>query len=320
MYKYNNLFSTITPLSSYWLGMITSDGYLSSNRKVVGFGLKSEDIYHVQQFKDDIAATAKICISKKDGFGSLQITSKELYTDLLNLNLMPKKSRKLTSECIPHIYTNCFILGLFDGDGSVGLYNVKGRRIAKPRWSICGHKPLLEGIKQIFDNLGIKSYICPQRAKLGVWVIQINKKDSLIKLYEYLYSDSPRYLKRKKIKFKEIYDFCHIQHDRINKSKYIKKGNKYFDIYICKFCNLHFEARSDKIPKFCSRICCIKNTQKLRHKQNPNRKYLKGRVFILKSCKICKNTVWRRIDNQSKFILCSNKCKSTYMKGKKNAN
>lgn len=115
---------------AYWLGFIAADGYIQSknryNTKYIGVTLGIEDIAHLEQLKKAIEYTGDIKVYKYHGFSEtvgarLLVQSDKMYDDLKSHNVVERKSNIIQKPDIDPKYYGSYILGYFDGDGSISV-------------------------------------------------------------------------------------------------------------------------------------------------------------------------------------------------------
>lgn len=136
------------PEKFYMLGLIYSDGFLTKGNSV-GLCLHPEDESVINFFKKELkfVGPTTICIkqtkSKKSFLKRVDIHSKKLYDDLVKLGLCQNKSLKIKwpiwMENSDYIWN--FLLGVFDGDGSVTVTS------KKPVATITGSADFCYGLK-----------------------------------------------------------------------------------------------------------------------------------------------------------------------------
>ncbi len=196
-----------------FLGLIYSDGSLSKYNKNISIRLREDDKDYLDDWRINFLKSDKpmnytfkpITISPlnrkeyKNTHGAfiLDISSINVYKDALKIGLCPNKTKaNLPMPNIPEDLKLAFILGLFEGDGSVCFslkHKVKSFVIA------CQENMGLD-IKKYFDSIGLfssfykRKYIC---------TVSIKRKEDLKKLYNLLYQNASIYMKRKKQKFEE---------------------------------------------------------------------------------------------------------------------
>ena len=113
-----------SPEFAYAIGLLTTDGNLSSDRRY--FDFTSNDEEQMENFIECLGIKNKIG-KKRSGcngrvFSRVQFGDVEFYKFLLSIGLMPCKSKILGEIKIPKKYFFDFLRGHFDGDGTFFSY------------------------------------------------------------------------------------------------------------------------------------------------------------------------------------------------------
>ena len=168
-------FETLTPKSSYWIGMLLADGnlYKSKDRESyhISLGLAVKDRKHVEKFKKFMNSDHKISEydflnktgNRKRGV-NFNFSSKKIYDDLISWYIEPRKSCK--EKVHPKLKLNRdFWRGMFDGDGSVGVYLNKGKlRFSMRLW---GSNNVINNFKDFLGYHNIKhGKICKTKTEV----------------------------------------------------------------------------------------------------------------------------------------------------------
>lgn len=215
-----------TPIKAYLLGFITADGCIQNNGNN-SFGLSitihSKDRIIVDKLKEEIGCENKISHLTTLSTHNQQpkdhvrfaLFNNFLYNDIKSYGIEPKKSTTMPNIIlnIPKEYRKQFILGYFDGDGSISLPTFKKYKIFNSRRfydyrygkmnstqiqiSFRGTKEFLQGIA---DELELTNFMLFKDKKANCWSLKFNKKSEVLKFYN-IYSISPFYLQRKHEKF-----------------------------------------------------------------------------------------------------------------------
>ncbi len=131
----------------YYLGLIAADGYLT--RHGVGLDLCEKDIIFA------CAKHFKCHEPKQHGnLWRVLISDKELRQTIVNKRIRTPYKKDMVWPSIPKKYTNHFIRGYFDGDGSATLED-NGRGTIRTRANIRGPKLFLEGLHKHIGIGGI---------------------------------------------------------------------------------------------------------------------------------------------------------------------
>ena len=159
---YQEAFDIIdTEEKAYWLGMIYADGYVCTNKPIIGLALKLEDQDHILSFTNfmkfkggcNITQTTKYNSKEKGNYMcSTTITNEYLWKSLINKGVVPHKSLILefpkeewftNKNLIYH-----FIRGYCDGDGTLGVYrHSKTNPTMEESLMFVGTKNFLEGVQ-----------------------------------------------------------------------------------------------------------------------------------------------------------------------------
>lgn len=115
-----------SPTFAYAIGLLTSDGNLSSDGRHISFTTKDEELANTFLSALHIPGTH---IGKKSRghtrekrYYSVQFSDVLFYRFLLTIGLMPNKSLVLQAIGVPDALFAHFIRGLFDGDGTTYSY------------------------------------------------------------------------------------------------------------------------------------------------------------------------------------------------------
>lgn len=128
---------------AYWLGFIAADGcvYIGSRQHTLSLQLQRRDRHWLERLRDIIAPGAKLTDNAGPNSTSLSIGSQELVHDLIIHGITPRKSLTLEWPKIPEPFEIPFLLGYFDGDGS--LIQRPGRKQGQYQWHLLGTLPFL---------------------------------------------------------------------------------------------------------------------------------------------------------------------------------
>ncbi len=192
---------------AYVIGLITTDGSLSIDGRHIN--LTSKDIEQLETFAKILDLQNKIGI-KKSSFNpngkyfQIQFGNVKLYRFLLQIGLMPNKTKILGSLKIPDKYFADFLRGHLDGDGYTYSY-------FDPRWKasfmlytgfISASKNHLEWMRNKIKELySIEGKLRFQGK--STYSLKYAKKNSIILLEKLYYKENLPYLKRKRSKIIE---------------------------------------------------------------------------------------------------------------------
>lgn len=210
--KYNlneNFFEMIdTEDKAYWLGFLAADGNIHATVKGkainrLQINLKADDTCHLEKFQKALNSNFPINLKtiNNSQAAELKINSKKICDDLIKSNITPRKSLivempdNLPKNLVPH-----YIRGYFDGDGCIKNYKDKNNR-HRYSFSIVGGIDMLE---QIQAKLPCSIPIYKIKRCKDIFSLETTKKENIISIYDYLYTNATIYLERKKDIFDDL--------------------------------------------------------------------------------------------------------------------
>lgn len=157
-YKYQqDIFEIIdTAEKAYWLGFLAADGcnYQREHNASIILNVHEKDIKHLEKFKQFCHTNAEIkSYIGYEGFSNqtpmckIILNSKKISDDLIDKGILPNKSLILQPPHILEEFYKPFILGYFDGDGSIS----KTSQYNNYSISIQGTKEILTWICEVLD-------------------------------------------------------------------------------------------------------------------------------------------------------------------------
>lgn len=231
-----------TPEKAYWLGFIAADGNLyrrDGHQGLISIGINEKDIELLNNFKEELKTTKPINIIKdkkreETAIATLQVTSDKIFNDLLNKGIGIRKTfdldLKFVFEHIPIKYYSDFILGYFDGDGSIDI--PQNNTISKSHIQISGPIKNLKVFFYILDSVGVKSSITQDRRKYNEPFGSLNFKNTVEKyiFLKYIYKSNVKCLKRKKERSIEL--IKRIEKNSTNRSENINAIKEYKSVVL----------------------------------------------------------------------------------------
>ncbi len=188
-FKNEYVFNTIdTHEKAYWLGFLAADGNLSKLGQL-RLQLAEKDKQHLLKFYKFMGGAGKVSkhitvLNNTTYTGySVAFKSKILTNSLLKHNIVPNKSLTLTmSEFIDDKYLPSYILGMFDGDGTIGFYN------NKLQFGIISSKFIIQKIQEILiSKCFINKTKLSRRGK--AYCLNYCGNQNVYKIMTYLYSN-----------------------------------------------------------------------------------------------------------------------------------
>ena len=204
----HNPFKRNDEFSEYFLGLLLTDGCISSNitknSNSINLSLNERDSYIVETFRDWISPKSKISkvLQKLNNsyMYSVSITNEEVEEWLRRKGNFNNKSYncKLYTPITWNI-----LRGIFDGDG--GFHFNSGHL----DFFICSKSLIfIQQIKYFLNKYGFTSYIKERINNQGnsLYYIEIYKINDVIKLGEYMYNNAQIFIKRKFDKWLSFYE------------------------------------------------------------------------------------------------------------------
>lgn len=194
-----------SPNFAYAIGLLVSDGNLSPDGRHIVFTSKEAEL--IQLFQTALGIKIHIgrkanSTSKEKSYFVAQFSDVLFYQFLIEIGLMPNKSKVIGSIKIPEIYFFDFLRGTFDGDGSTYSY-------FDPRWrssfmfytcfvsASSAHIIWLRD--EINKRIAIRGHVSSSAVR-SFQQLKYAKKDSLKLLRAMYYSRSVLSLARKRLK------------------------------------------------------------------------------------------------------------------------
>lgn len=196
-YQINSDFFKIwTPEMAYVLGFIFADGSLEDSSHIRGKYLRisNTDYIILRKIRNVLNSHHTIVKrlfieSKRKPCYLLRIGSHEIYNDLNQLGLYPRKSLNMQFPFVPLKYLSCFMRGYFDGDGSIMLRGKYGVKIAFTSGSLDFLKFLSEILSKNLQlklqrvYISCRSYQLCYRTKESLEILRYIYRDNLKGLY-----------------------------------------------------------------------------------------------------------------------------------------
>lgn len=217
--KNDDFFKTWTPEMAYVSGYFAADGNMLCNKRgahYIEFQSTDEELIEnvKRAFGSNHKISSKIRVVGHKRVYRIQIGSKKMFHDLMRLGFTPNKSKNIKFPVMPRKYLSHFVRGYFDGDGHVssGVYKRSTPR-KNPYIKILttgftsGSQIFLADLKtRLSCTAGLKGGTSCHISRAYRLNYSIN--DSR-RLYEFMYTGvlEGLYLKRKKEKFEQFFDF-----------------------------------------------------------------------------------------------------------------
>lgn len=177
-----------TAEQAYILGLLAADGNVAATHPRVTFGLQAKDAHLVEFVRDRLNPVANLH-RRPDGFTSLLITSVPMVADLAQFGVVPRKSRTLAWPAHLGDLQRPFLLGYFDGDGSMYLPRDRHGRL-RPGWTVCSgsERFLIDMREYILAATGVKIQKIQHRRGTDLWQVAVTGMGAAV-LDEWLHRD-----------------------------------------------------------------------------------------------------------------------------------
>lgn len=225
-----------SPEKAYWLGFIAADGNIykrEGHLSLLSISIKNTDIKLLQEFQKELSTTKPITITQdkrreNTKMATLQISSDLLCNQLLKIGIGIRKTFDLSISqiCsnIPKKFWNSFILGYFDGDGSI---DIPENGISKAHVRISGPIKNLEDFSKILFLFNINCSIIKDKRTYSEPFGSLEFKNTTEKymFLKFIYSSNVKCLKRKKERADEL--IKRIESNSTNRFENIEAQNFY---------------------------------------------------------------------------------------------
>lgn len=236
-----NYFKQIdTHSKAFFLGFICADGCIyrrNGHQGMLSIGIKDTDIEILNQFKQDIQTEKPIAFVRQSEITTmaiLQLTSNILVEDLLKIGVGVRKTFDLSIKevitNIPKQFIPSFILGYFDGDGSIDIPN--NNTICKSHVRIAGPISTLNDFQQILNLFEIETTITRDKRnyKEPFGSLELTNTTNKYLFLKLIYSFYDNSLSRKKERANEL--LKRIENNSTNRSENINSINKYKSVVL----------------------------------------------------------------------------------------
>jgi len=201
-----------TPRLAYAVGLLTTDGCLSSDGRHIT--MRSSETKMLQTFKQCLNLKNKICKTRNGNIVSyrIQFGDVQFYRWLLTIGLFPAKTYTIGSIAVPDDYFIDFLRGHLDGDGSITTYQDHYNTFKNPKYIytrlfvrfISASRKHVEWLRDNIRRL-IRVHGAIHKAKphnpdkqVSMWILKFGKKESIVLLSQLYYDHAIPCLRRKR--------------------------------------------------------------------------------------------------------------------------
>ncbi|MEG1142716.1 MAG: LAGLIDADG family homing endonuclease [Clostridia bacterium] len=217
-YTYNKEFfkNIDTEEKAYWLGFIMADGCVSKREDYESYrfrlALKEEDFTHLEKFVKCIDGNNEV-LHKKSIYNNsvyeyckVDVYSSEFSTHLVNLGVVPNKTKSFSHPKIKDELFKFYLRGYFDGDGCLYFNeNLKTRKFSKSVEIACFSIEPMEEIRDILLKYNINSKVYKTKEGRNSKLMISNFSD-MRKFLDFIYDEAKETCKldRKFEKYKKF--------------------------------------------------------------------------------------------------------------------
>lgn len=165
------------PTLAYLVGLIASDGTLSSDR-THRISVSNTDMEIIEFVTSNVPMPRVYAHGKKVGektyaISSVSTTWENLYQFLIDIGLTPNKSLTIPALAVPDTFFFDFLRGVIDGDGTVGYTRERYLFIR----IFSGSRTFLQWIAETIEHLG-HVQLTPVRQGKSVFDLTINGEEA----------------------------------------------------------------------------------------------------------------------------------------------
>lgn len=231
-----------TSQKAYFLGLIAADGCIyrrDGHQGMISLSVRESDIEMIETLRQELGTTKPISIVQdkrrpETCMATLQITSDKLCNRLLELGIGVRKtfdmSIKDIASSLPKHLINSFVLGYFDGDGSIDV-PLDGT-ISKSHVRIIGPLKGIDDFQNILEEFEIKSSVQQDKRKYKepFGELVFNNTSQKYIFLKFIYSSEAKCLQRKKDRSIEL--LRRIEANSTNRSENIEAIKNYKSVVL----------------------------------------------------------------------------------------
>lgn len=204
-----NYFDQIdTHEKAYWLGFLFADGYNHETRGEVKLCLKKDDGPHIQAFLTAIGSNQPLKIhacNLKSNSTQVVICNKSFSRRLAELGCFQAKSFNIRFPKIEDQFAVSFMLGYFDGDGSICDYGGSTFTITSCYDFCLDYQERLIAKADVTKTKLYDKYKGTRAIREHAWGLHYGGRGNTRKIFNFLYSSPVTcYLQRKRAVFDKI--------------------------------------------------------------------------------------------------------------------
>lgn len=196
------------------LGFIAADGCVRPQNGTIVIGIANEDHAYLEWMKGVVGYTGEVKVypsrrPNEQPMSWLHFCSPKMVADITALGCGPRKSLTLafpTSDQVPDEFLSSYMLGYFEGDGSLSSIRRANRLNPEYILTICGTEQFCRRYGEVLgmpDNVGIVRPTAVRRNKIHV--LRLNGNRQIKRAMDFLYSHATYTLARKRHQYDLLY-------------------------------------------------------------------------------------------------------------------
>lgn len=196
--------------SAYILGFILADGHVSKQGSLM-ISLNRNDVDILKKINDSLGSDYPITENNSGKYVSLVISSRYITNKLNEIGLAHDKTYSLdfnkVLSNIPSGLTMHFVRGMFDGDGSISIYEYSYFKKHSYHFGYTGKYDVCRYISELF---GLNTKMVDEGN--GIYTCVSSNHKTILSALHSMYDEASIYMDRKKKVFDEIEHICKIEH------------------------------------------------------------------------------------------------------------
>jgi hypothetical protein len=187
-----------SPEKAQVLGFLFADGYNNTKNKTIQIVIHKQDESYLKLMNNLLQSNYPIGVTRNKYGEYLRLTihSPSISDNLSFLGCVQKKSLILKFPHIPKHLMKFFLLGYFEGDGSINSTR------QKYSFSLCGTKEIINATRtMILKEVGIKTKKYIKKQHINHYQLNIGGNLQLLRLFTWLYDGCAFKMERKYKKF-----------------------------------------------------------------------------------------------------------------------
>lgn len=188
------------------LGFIAADGCVYRSKRqnslYLSIAINQIDEEYLNSIRIALGYNGPLRVIKKQNGSyhvALSVCDSELANDLIALGCEERKSLTIkfpTLNQVPEEFISSFVLGYFEGDGSIYNRQYSNTHSLYTHLAFCGTKEFLESMNMVFEKLAnSKGIIYPHGP---IFEMKIHKREYVKNILEFMYKNATFTMSRKK--------------------------------------------------------------------------------------------------------------------------